>query len=255
VPAAARTRLAVLGMSDRDIAALEARGSARRLVTIVAPRGGIVLRRGIAAGTAIDPSTELLAIADLARVWVLAELPESEAPGIGVGTRATLAFPGANRPPFPATVEFVYPTLAERTRAVRLRFSVANPDGALRPGLYGTATFAAAPREALVVPRDAVVDTGQFQHVFVRSAAGVLEPRRVRLGALLEDRIEVVDGLRAGEQVVAAGVFLIDSESRLRASGGGAAHAHGTPREASAETRGGPAPEGSGSGGHAAHGS
>lgn len=220
---AARTRLEVLGMTKPEIEALEREDAAHRLVTIVAPRAGVVLRRGVSVGTAIDPSTELLTIADLSRVWVIAEVPESEAAGIAVGTRAALSFPVAGAP-LPSPVEFVYPTLAERTRNVRVRFTVPNADGALRPGLYGTATFDSAVRMALTVPRDAIVETGESVHVFVQSRAGVLEPRRVRLGARLGQRVEVVEGLAEGDEIVTSGVFLIDSESRLRASGTGASH-------------------------------
>jgi len=224
---AGRTRLTVLGMSVSDIAALERTGSARRLVTVVAPRSGIVLRRGVTVGTAVDPSTELVTIADLSRVWVLAEVPESESTQLKVGGTAMLTFPSSGRPPFPAKIDFVYPTLSERTRTVRVRFVVQNSDATLRPGLYGTASFGAAAREALTIARDAVVDTGNTQHVFVRTAEGVLEPRTVRLGTRLADRLEVIEGLSPGEQVVTAGVFLIDSESRLRASGAGGHFGHG----------------------------
>jgi Cu(I)/Ag(I) efflux system membrane fusion protein len=222
---AARVRLAVLGMSEADIRAIEEQGVARRLVTVLAPREGIVLRRGVSAGTAIDPSTELMTIVDLSYVWVLAEVPEGDAAGIVRGTSATLEFPRAERPPLVAAADFVYPTLTERTRAVRVRFVVPNADGALRPGMYGTASFDAARRDALTVPREAVVETGQSQHVFVRTEQGALEPRQVRLGRRLPDRIEVLEGLSEGEEVVSSGVFLIDSESRLRGSSAGAAHA------------------------------
>jgi Cu(I)/Ag(I) efflux system membrane fusion protein len=224
---ASRTRLTVLGMGAGQIEELERTGSARRLVTVAAPRSGIVLRRGVTVGTAVDPSTELMTIADLSRVWVLAEVPESESAPAKAGASATLMFPSSGRPPFAAKVDFVYPTLSERTRTLRVRFVVANPDAALRPGLYGTASFGAAESEALTVARDAVVDTGNTQHVFVRMAEGVLEPRTVRLGARLANRLEVIEGLAAGEQVVTAGVFLIDSESRLRASGASGHFGHG----------------------------
>jgi membrane fusion protein, copper/silver efflux system len=224
---AARTRLSVLGMSAADIEALKSTGEARRLVKVVAPRSGIVLRRGVTVGTAVDPSTELVTIADLSQVWVLAEVPESESTRLKIGGSAMLTFPSSGRPPFPAKIDFVYPTLSERTRTVRVRFVVRNPDDALRPGLYGTAAFGAPAREALTIARDAVVDTGNTQHVFVRSSEGVLEPRTVRLGTRLADRLEVIEGLEAGEQVAAAGVFLIDSESRLRASGAGGHFGHG----------------------------
>lgn len=238
----ARARLSVLGMTDAEIQELEASGKARRLVTVSAPRSGVVIHRGIAVGTAVDPSTELLTIADLARVWVLAEVPETDIPSVQVGTSAVLDFPGSGLPPLERPVEFLYPTLSERTRTLRVRFVVENPTGALRPGLYGTADFRVRPREALTVSRDAVVDTGESQHVFVDQGDGRFAPRVVKLGTRSGDRVEVVDGLSEGESVVASGVFLIDSESRLRASGG-TGHAHGAkgsePRKAAPEAHAG----------------
>ena len=224
---AARTRLAVLGLSPAQIEELERTESPRRLVTIRAVRNGIVLKRGVSEGTAVDPSTELMTIADLTKVWIFAEVPEADAAPIKVGTPATLKFAASVREPFVARVEFIYPTLSERTRTMRVRFAVANGDATLRPGLYGTAAFAVARREALTVPRDAVVDTGSTQHVFVRAPGGVLEPRTVRLGTRLNDRLEILSGLSPGDEVAAAGVFLIDSESRLRASGSAGHFGHG----------------------------
>ncbi len=229
VASSARARLKVLGMTDAGIAALEKRGTPNRLVTIVAPRSGVVLRRGVAVGTAVDPSTEIVTVADLSQVWVLAEVPESDASAIREGTPAMLDFTASGKQPFEAKVEFVYPTLTERTRTLRVRFSISNPEMSLRPGLYGTAEFRIEPRRTLTVSRDAVVDTGVQQHVFVVTGPGHFEPREVRLGARLADRVEIRDGLAEGERVVSSGVFLIDSESRLRASGGGTGHAgHGS---------------------------
>lgn len=227
VAEAARARLGVMGMTDAEISAIDKTGEARRLVTVVAPRSGVVLRRGVTVGTAVDPSTELLTIADLSRVWVLAEVSEADIPSLAVGARATLDFPASGIAAFEAPLAFLYPTLSERTRTLRVRFEVDNPTGSLRPGIYGSATFALAPRETLTVNRDAVVDTGAEQHVFVQLEPGKFEPRRVTLGARVADRVEIRSGLAVGEAVVAAGVFLLDSESRLRASGGGLAHAHG----------------------------
>jgi Cu(I)/Ag(I) efflux system membrane fusion protein len=226
--AAARTRLAVLGMTAAEIDQVERSGQARRLVTIASPHPGVVLRRGVSVGTAIDPSTEIMTIADLTRVWVLAEVPQSDSAGLAEGAPARLSFPASGREPFTARVAFVYPTLTERTRTLRVRFAVANPDGRLRPGLYGTAEFSATRREGLTVPRDAIVDTGESQHCFVRNGAGVLEPREVKVGRRFGERVEIIEGLSPGEHVVATGVFLIDSESRLRASGTGGGHSgHG----------------------------
>ena len=226
VIASGRTRLTVLGMSQEEITQIEQTGEPKRLVTLVAPRSGVVVNRGISVGTAVDPSTPLLTIADLSRVWVLAEVPEAGIAAIRVGSTARLEFPASGREPFAARVDFLYPTLTERTRTLRVRFSVGNPRGTLRPGLYGNAIFELPGATTLTVPRDAVVDTGREQHVFV-SIGDRFEPRPVTVGVQLADRVEVLSGLTAGERIVVAGVFLLDSESRLRATGGMGGHAHG----------------------------
>lgn len=225
----ARERLRVLGMTDAAVTALEQRGTPSRSVPIVAPHGGVVLERGVTVGTAVDPSTELFVIADLTRVWVLAEVPEARAADVRVGTHARIEAPASGLAPIDAAVDFVYPTLTESTRTLRVRLTVPNPTGALRPGTFATVTLHVAPRTTLVVPRDAIVDTGSEQHAFVVEHEGHFVPRTVRVGARLEESVEILEGLVEGERVVASGVFLLDSESRLRASGGGGGHAHGAP--------------------------
>lgn len=230
---ASRTRLVLLGMSAAEIESIEKTGAPRRLVTITAPHSGIVLNRGVTAGTAVDPSTEILTLADLSKVWVIAEVAEADAARVGTGTVATLTFPTSGQEPIKARVDFVYPTLTEGTRTVRVRLSVPNPAGVLRPGTYGRAEFPGISRDGLTVKRDAVVDTGQSKHVFVQTSPNVFEPRTITVGAQFADRVEILQGLTAGEQVVTSGVFLIDSESRLRASGGSGhgAHGGGTPSD------------------------
>jgi Cu(I)/Ag(I) efflux system membrane fusion protein len=225
-----RTRLMVFGMTPAEIDAIEQAGEPRRLVTVVAPRSGVVVNRGVTVGTSIDPSTPLLTIVDLSRVWVLAEVPEANITSVRIGSSAQLDFPASGRGPFTARVDFVYPVLTERTRTLRVRLAAANPGGALKPGLFGAAIFQSAERQAITVPRDAIVDTGLQQHVFVVTGER-FEPRTVTTGAQLADRVEILQGLRPGERIVAAGVFLLDSESRLRATGGagGGGHGHSTP--------------------------
>lgn len=236
-----------------------------------------MLRRNVTVGTSVDPSTELFTIADLTEVWVFAELPEAEAAGIKVGTTATIDLRVPGKKPFEAPVEFVYPVLTDRTRTLRARFSMPNRDGALKPGMYGTAEFRTEPRQALTVSRDAIVDTGDAQYVFVQTEPGRFEPRQVQLGARLSGRVEIRGGVEAGARVVSSGVFLVDSESRLRATGGGVGHAgHGGGAQAPApqqqitppagkpgahEDHGGKAPADAGStppvgepGGHEGHG-
>lgn len=225
---AAHTRLKLLGISDEEIARIEETGEVHRLITITAPASGIVLNRGVSRGTAVDPSTEILTLADLSQVWVIAEVAEADAAQVSVGTMATLSFPNSGREPFTASVQFVYPTLTERTRTVRVRMAVPNTDGLLRPGMYGSGQFPITARDALTVGRDAVIDTGETQHVFVHTSQNIFEPRQVKVGARLAERVEILDGLVAGDHVVTAGVFLLDSESRLRASGGTGHAAHGS---------------------------
>ena len=241
VVASGRTRLKVLGMTDGEIAMIERSGRPLQLVTITAPRSGVVVNRGVSAGTAVDPSTELLTLADLSRVWIFAELAETDIPAVRVGATAMLDFPSSGLPPFPARVEFVYPTLTERTRTLRVRMSAPNPEGVLKPGLYGTAVFESAAGRGIMAPRDAIVDSGRRQHVFVVKG-DMFEPRPVTLGARLADRVVVLKGLAEGERIVASGVFLLDSESRLRATGGASAHAHGTSAAPAEPTRPTPSP-------------
>lgn len=220
-----RARLHFFGMSESDIKAIEKTGIPRRVVTLSAPHSGILAHRGIAAGTAVDPSTEIAVVLDLSRIWVLAEVPESAASGIKQGMLAELAFGANGKLRIPAKVEFIDPLLTEATRTLKVRFSMPNMQGELRPGMYGTAAFKASTRRALTVPRDALVDTGASQYVYVMTAPGVYQPRVVSVGARLKETVEIIDGLHAQDKVVVSGVFLLDSESRLRASGGqGAAH-------------------------------
>ena len=152
-------------------------------------------------------------------------MPEAGIPGITLGTSAELDFPGSGLTPFASRVEFLYPTLTQRTRTLQVRLPAANPHGALRPGLYGTATFTSTAPNVLTVSRDAVVDTGLQQHVFV-ATGDIYEPRIVTIGAQLADRVEIRSGLKEGDRVVTAGLFLLDSESRLRATGGAGAGGH-----------------------------
>lgn len=248
----ARQRLNVLGMTEGEIRALERRGQPIRNVPVNAPRAGTVLHRGVTEGTAVDPSTELFVIGDLSRLWVLAEIPESSVANVHVGSRARIEVAAAGGAPIDAEVAFVYPTLTERTRTLRVRFEVPNPDGSLRPGMFGTAVFEVGSRRVLTVPRDAIVDTGRHQHVFVRTASGRLEPRAIEPGARLGDRVAVTSGVSEGDIVAASGVFVIDSESRLRATGAGAlgGHQHGATSESETTTPSEPAP----AGGHGGHG-
>ena len=225
--ASARERLHLLDLTDEQVAALDSSSAPEARSKILAPRDGTVLVRNVVEGGAIEPGKDLFELADLSSLWVVVDLYAGEAAVARPGQEATLSFPGIARR---GRVEFVYPTLNEATRTVRARIAVDNQDGALRPGLFADATLEVDLGEVLVIDGDAVLDTGARQLVFVSSKEGSFEPREVKLGDRSDGHAVVLAGLVEGERIVTSGNFLIDSESRQRAtfhaSAGSTGHEH-----------------------------
>jgi Cu(I)/Ag(I) efflux system membrane fusion protein len=214
----ARARLELLGVAPEDLDAIAATKQPQRAVAVRAPAKGYVVRRNAQKGLYVTPGFELFQLADLSKVWVIADLAESEIDRVRVGQPASLevaAYPGQR---FQGTVQFIYPAVNPGTRTLQARLELPNPAMKLRPGMYGDVTLEAGAAEAVVVPREAVVDTGEVQYVFVARGGGRFEPRRVRLGPSSGDKVAVIDGLAGGERVVTTANFLLDSESRLRAA-------------------------------------
>ncbi len=218
--AGALTRLANWGVPPAEIARLKAGGAPSRSLAIVAPADGVVLEKQALEGMRFMPGEVLYRMADLSTVWLIAEVFEQDLRGIRLGDAATASFaalPGRN---FGGKVAFVPPVLAADTRTARVRIELPNPDGALRPALFGSVTLAApvATDPVLAVPESAVLDTGARQTVLVDRGEGRFSPRAVTLGARAEGYVEIVDGLAEGEAVVTRANFLIDAESNLRAA-------------------------------------
>jgi Cu(I)/Ag(I) efflux system membrane fusion protein len=220
--AAARHRLELLGVAAPEIDALAARGKVGDAVPIRSPVAGTVTARNVVAGAAVAPGQPLFEVADLSRVWLLAEVFEQDAGRLRLGQKATLelaAYPGER---FAGKVQFIYPTLSADTRTLRVRLEFPNRKGPggpeLRPGMYGDVAFELASATSLVVPAEALVDTGRRQYVFVARGGGRFEPRLVHVGARAGERVQITDGVAEGETVVTTGNFLLDSESRLRAA-------------------------------------
>jgi len=213
--AEARLQLRLAGLADGDIAAIEASGRPRRAVALRAPMGGVVIRKQADRGGFATVGQELFAIADLAVVWAIAEVPESQVAHLRVGGAAR--FQPTSGSPVDGTITFIHPTALEGTGTVSVRVELPNRDGALRPGMSASVHLAGAPTMVTVVPASSVVDTGRRPVVFV-AVGGRHEPRAVELGARVEDDIEVVSGLVEGELVVGEGAFLLEAESRLRAT-------------------------------------
>jgi Cu(I)/Ag(I) efflux system membrane fusion protein len=217
--AAARRRLEVLGLSRADILDVE-HAHGQRLGTLIvrAPQGGTVAAKPVVEGAYVQPGTVLYEIADLSRVWVHADVYEHDVSRVKVGQKARLVLEAYAGQIFDGAVDFVAPTLDEKTRTMRARLVFGNQDGRLKPGMVGTVLVALPPAEGLVAPREAVVDTGAEQYLFVALDGGRFEPRRVKLGARAADRVQILEGVAEGETVVTTANFLIDSESRLRSA-------------------------------------
>ena len=214
---AARARLALLGVGDAQLRRIAASGKAERRVELFAAADGYVMELGIREGAQIEPGMSLFTLARLDTVWLNAELPETQGAAIAPGDAAhasVAALPGTT---FDGKVEYVYPELSGATRTVKLRIALPNRDAALRPGMYASVRLDGAPRAAaLTVPTEAVIRTGTRSVVLVAEDAARFRPVAVRTGIEAGERIEVLEGLAEGQQVVASGQFLIDSEASLR---------------------------------------
>jgi Cu(I)/Ag(I) efflux system membrane fusion protein len=236
--AAARERLGLFGVPEEEIRRLERERTVNSDLILRAPSSGTVLERNVVEGQYVAADTPLLSIADLSRVWVLADLYEMDFGRVRIGDRTEFRVDAVPGRTFGGAVEFVYPTVSSDTRTLKLRFALENPDGVLRPGMYGRAVVHAGARPALAIPAEAVVNAGDHDYAFLARAGGRFEPRQIVVGQSDGEWAAVLRGLSEGDTVVASASFLIDSESRLRSAISGMAE----PRSA--------APRGAGGHGH-----
>ncbi len=222
----ARTKLRLWDVPDEAIQGIEEQRKILRTVTVKAPRDGTVLEKMALPGMYVEPTMDLYTIADLSRVWVLADLYEYEIPFVELGQQAGFTPVGTLPVPDPivAKAAFIYPTVDPTTRTVKVRFEVPNEDGRLRPGAFGTVRLSVPVDESIVVPADAILPAGDRNIAFVRVGEGRFQPRAVRLGVRAGDRVQVLEGISEGEGVVTRAQFLLDSESRLRAASASGGH-------------------------------
>jgi membrane fusion protein, copper/silver efflux system len=216
--AAARQRLRFFDVGPEDIAALEKTGVARRTITLRAPVSGVVVEKTAVVGTKVSPADGLYEIADLSRLWVLAEVYEKDLGAIRVGRPARITLAAQPGREWRGTVTFVSPTVKAETRTAEARIEVDNRDGVLKPEMFVDVSFEGSSTAGLTVPESAVIPTGERTLVFVDLGQGRYEPREVVLGARVPGGYEVTHGLSAGERVVVSANFLLDSESSLRAA-------------------------------------
>lgn len=220
---AARQRLRLWEVSDEQIEEVLRSGQPLREVTLYAPAEGIVLRRNAYPGMRIGPETELYALADLSRVWILAEVFEADAALIRQDQIATVRLTHLPGAPFRARVSYIQPELDASTRTLKVRLEVDNPAHRLKPEMFVDVSFTIPLPGQLSVPAGAVLDAGERQIVFVDRGNGYLERRVVEIGERVDDRIVIRSGLRAGERVAVSGNFLLDSESQLKLAAPGEA--------------------------------
>jgi len=225
---ASRRRLAYWDITPEQIDRLESSGEVSKTLTLVAPVSGIVLEKDVWEGQRVMPGMRLYRIADLTEVWVEGEVFERDIQFVKEGAQAHMevaAYPGEHRM---GTVSFVYPTVDVQSRTNRVRVTVPNHDLRLKPGMFATIFFdVQVADDALTVPMEAVVVTGERNLVFSRDEDGMLEAREVVLGARAGERIAILSGLSEGERIVGSANFLVDAESRLGGAGGMPGMQHG----------------------------
>lgn len=226
---AARRRLAYWDISEEQIAVLETTGEVQKELVLVSPVTGVVLQRGVFPGQRVVPGQLLYRIADLTTLWIEGDVFEQDLEFARMGTEAHIeltSFPGEH---IMGRVSFVYPTMDEATRTIRVRITVANRDLRLKPGMFATLFIdARLGADALTIPEEALIATGERNLVFVRDTSGMLEPRDVVVGHRTAGRVIVLSGLAEHDEIVASGNFLVDAESRLGGSGGMPGMQHGT---------------------------
>jgi len=215
---AARQRLSYFDISAAQINALERTGQVKKNLTLASPANGIVTKRMVTQGMYVKAGMPLLEVADLSTVWVDADIYQYELPWIKVGQPVTMTLDYLPGETFPGKIDYIYPYLKEATRTAMIRLRFPNPGLKLKPEMFAQVKIdSPVTHNAVVVPADAVIDTGLKQNVFIALGGGRFEPREVKLGVRGNDGMqEVLAGLKGGEDVVTSAQFMLDSESRFR---------------------------------------
>jgi membrane fusion protein, copper/silver efflux system len=216
--ASAKQRLALWSIPEDQVDSLAARGTVTRTLLLRAPRSGEIVEKNVIEGQAVQAGTNLFLIADPSVLWADLAIFEQDARAVRVGTLTTTtvdALPGRT---YQGHVTFISPQLDQKTRTLTARVEIDNSSRELRPGMYATAQLASAGRRAVSVPLEAVLPTGTKDLVFVNRGDGRFVPREVRVGVRGDSLVEIVEGLKPGDEVVASATFLLDSESNLAAA-------------------------------------
>jgi RND family efflux transporter MFP subunit len=218
VAQSARDRLRLFGIGASEIDAIAKSGKATRAMTLYAPVSGFITAKTAVAGGKVAPDDPLFEIADLSRVWILADVYEYELPRLRLGQAATLTLSYWPDKRWRGRVSYIFPTVDEQTRTVKVRIEVDNSKTDLKPEMFGDVLIETTARTAVLVPEDAVIDSGTRKLVFVALGEGRLQPREVQVGLHAEGKYEIRSGLHEGDHVASGASFLLDSESRLKSA-------------------------------------
>jgi len=212
---AARLRLELLGLGKGEIDALATRGAPAESIAFPSPASGFVIEKDVVEGAAVQAGMRLYRIAALDKVWVEADVYEADLAHVHVGQAALVTLDYLPGRSYDATVAYLYPFLDPTSRTGKIRVELANKDLELRPGMYASVTLASEAAPRLQVPAAAVIYTGPRRIVFVDLGEGRFRPQEIRVGTESNGMYEVLDGLKAGDQVATSGVFLIAAEARI----------------------------------------
>lgn len=220
----ARQRLDLWDVPRDEIETLEKTGVPSKSLILRSPISGTVLEKKAFEGQYVMPQAELYVVADLSTVWLQAKIFEYELPHIQIGMPATVSFAALPLRKFTGKIVFIDPVVDEMSRTVQVRVELPNPDGQFKPGMFGNILITDAMGSGLTVPTSAVIRTGERDIAFLAVSDDRFMPVQVKINPLqFGDRFQILEGLKAGDKVVISANFLIDSESRLQAGGGGMA--------------------------------
>lgn len=221
---ATHERLRLWGIEDSHIKDLETKEEILRALPFHAPLSGTVINKVAVKGMSVNQGQELYTIVDLSKVWILADIYEYELPLIQIGQLAKVSLSYDPQAQLEGKIDFIYPTVEPQTRTGKVRLEIDNSAENLKPGMFANIELVIPLGNRLVVPRDAVLDTGTRQVIFIHLGEGKLEWRTVKVGIRSGDWIEILEGLKEGEHIVTAANFLIDSESQLKSAFGNMMH-------------------------------
>ncbi|MCX5888413.1 MAG: efflux RND transporter periplasmic adaptor subunit [Deltaproteobacteria bacterium] len=216
---ASRRRLEYFDVSAGQIEALKTSGHVKKHLVLASPAKGIVTKRMVTQGQMVQAGMPLLEVADLSTIWVDADIYQYELPWIKVGQKVEMSLNYMPGETFAGRIDYIYPFLKEASRTVRVRLRFPNPQLKLKPEMFSQVQIKSpVTKEVVVVPTEAVLDTGLKQHVFIALGGGKFEPRELKLGVYGDGNNyrEVLSGLKGGEEIVTSAQFLLDSESRFR---------------------------------------